>query len=94
MANPQTVNTLSPFTPEVDTKQARNKAIIRFSRFRPIGRVFSIRAVKADHPLTIPSLSMSGLPGHRTRASAFVNSLWLGLITLGINIINPPTSPR
>ena len=26
-------------------------------------------------------------------ALAFVNLLWLGLITLGINIINRPTSP-
>ena len=63
MANPQIVKTPNPFTPEVNTKQARNKAIIGFSRFRPIGRVFRIRAVKADHPLTIPSLSASGSPG-------------------------------
>ena len=93
MANPHIVKPPNPFTPEVNTKQARNKAIIGFSRFRPIGRVFRITAVKSDHPLTLPSLSASGPPGPRILASAFVNSLWLGPNTLGINIINPPTSP-
>ena len=70
MANPQIVKTLSPFTPEVNTKQARTKAIIRFSRFRPIGRVFQITVVKAVHLLTILSLPASGWPGPRIPASA------------------------
>jgi hypothetical protein len=69
MANPQIVKAPSPFTREVNTKQARTKAIIRFSRFRPIGRVFQITSVKAVHPLTILSLPASGWPRPRIPAS-------------------------
>jgi hypothetical protein len=70
MANPQIVKTPNPFTPEVNTKQARNKAIIGFSRFRPIGRVFQITAVKIVHLLTILSVPASGWPGPGLPASA------------------------
>jgi len=73
MANPQIVKTPNPFTPVDNTKQAGNKAIIGFSRFRPIGRVFQNTAVKIVHLLTILSLPASGWPGPRCdlRAASF-----------------------
>jgi hypothetical protein len=45
-------------------------ATIGVSSFRPIGRVFRITAVKAVHPLTIPSVPASSLSGSRIPASA------------------------
>lgn len=70
MANPQIVKTPGPFTPEVNTRQAGTKANIRFSRFRPIGRVFHNTTVKAVPPLTILSLPALGWPVPGVPASA------------------------
>lgn len=70
MANPHIVKTPNPFTAAVNTKQARNKAIIGFSRFRPIGRVFQITAVEIVHLLTSRSVPASSLSGSKIPASA------------------------
>jgi hypothetical protein len=56
MTNPQIAITPSPFAPKAITEQPRTKAIIHFSRFRPIGRIVRITAVKIVHLLTLLSL--------------------------------------
>jgi hypothetical protein len=49
------------------------------SKLRPLVTARATSTVSAARPASL--------------AIAFVNSLWLGLNTLGINIINPPPSP-
>lgn len=58
MVNPQIAITPSPFTLEVNTKQARTKAIIRFFRFRPIGRVLRIIKSQDSSSLGLTILSL------------------------------------
>jgi hypothetical protein len=58
MANPQIAITPRPFTLEVNTKQARTKAIIRFFRFRPIGRVLRIIKSQDSSSLGLTILSL------------------------------------